>query len=66
MLKITEYNIRLYLGVQKSTGFQLRLKRYGRPQGVKTVICLPFGNWELEPKSSSKPEVKSLITIKVS
>jgi len=44
-------------------------KRYrglGVRKEVQTVIRPPpFGNWDQEPKISSKPEARSLITIKL-
>jgi len=66
MLQITQYNISLKLGLQKKIqAFNYLWKSMGVRMGVKTVIRRSFGKLGVRTKISSKPEVRSLIPIKL-
>jgi len=46
MLQITEYNVRLKLGVQKKHGLLITIERaWASARGSKWSLVSPFGNW---------------------
>jgi len=66
MLQITKHNINLKLGLQKKHGPLITTGRaWACARGVKRSFAPLLGNWVEEPKRSSKPEVRSLIPIKL-